>query len=604
MSELLGSQDCIKSLQKDLADIQAAIVDVFSRTGPVSFTSWKFPDKLSCNVDMLALLEEYDYVDGEDAFNQHSHIVLLELVIDRLLLLLQSVSVYNEVPRGRQRGEQTQQTTYLSVGLVVKNYCGNLLLSANKKEPFKDTKPFDSNNTNMVLSNPAITSSKTELSSFCASALSSASSFDFVPQTNNTPCYPKAEQHHVSCQTTSSSLIPCSACHQVQSLLRNTGDALIDLLQSEGLPSSLQPLAAAMEDIVGDMTSGDVAQWAEEQLRDTSRLTKHLKDVQGTVQPLEERIAVAEMERDSFKSELESAQKQFKQELEKHQINSVQLEFSLRKAQRSSKETEQRLQKEQQQLKRENMSLEETNNRLKEKIALQHDSLQVLETEKKALHEKVKNLQTEKEACCRLQEQIQQLETQVSDATFLLDKEKAKYRSACRQQESMLAKQKSLLERVDALDEECEELQRELGEKEEERITLHNQMSEVEEQQAQLMQQQNLCEELQKEKQTLEVNADELKKQVADLTRRVDSLKERERLLVAFPELNNWSQAQPQSTGNLILDMEQQLQANRIRIKVMEQENATLHKSLEKLKTRAQQNACRVWMYTKEFHVK
>lgn len=83
MSQLLGRQDCIKSLRKDLVDIQEAILDVFSRTGPVRLTSWKYPDKLSCNLDMVALLEEYDFVDGEEAFNQHSHIVLLELVIDR-----------------------------------------------------------------------------------------------------------------------------------------------------------------------------------------------------------------------------------------------------------------------------------------------------------------------------------------------------------------------------------------------------------------------------------------------------------------------------------------------------------------------------------------
>lgn len=83
MSQLLGRQDCIDSLRKDLVDLQGAILDVFSRTGPVSFSSWKFPDKLSCNLDMVALLEQYDFVDGEDAFNQHSHIVLLELVIDR-----------------------------------------------------------------------------------------------------------------------------------------------------------------------------------------------------------------------------------------------------------------------------------------------------------------------------------------------------------------------------------------------------------------------------------------------------------------------------------------------------------------------------------------
>jgi len=58
----------------------------------------------------------------------------------------------------------------------------------------------------------------------------------------------------------------------------------------------------------------------------------------------------------------------------------------------------------------------------------------------------------------------------------------------------MHAKQKSLLERVDALDEECDELQRQLGEREEAQISLHNQLqqiSEVKEQlQAQLTQQQ------------------------------------------------------------------------------------------------------------------
>lgn len=83
MSEFLGSQNCIESLRKDLIDLQGATVDVFSRTGPVCFSSWKFPDKLSWSLDMVALLEQYDFVDGEDEFNKHSHVVLLELVIDR-----------------------------------------------------------------------------------------------------------------------------------------------------------------------------------------------------------------------------------------------------------------------------------------------------------------------------------------------------------------------------------------------------------------------------------------------------------------------------------------------------------------------------------------
>lgn len=60
--------------------------------------------------------------------------------------------------------------------------------------------------------------------------------------------------------------------------------------------------------------------------------------------------------------------------------------------------------------------------------------------------------------------------------------------------QSMHAKQKSLLERVDALDEDCEELQRQLGESEESQVILHNQLQQMreekEQQQAQLVQEQ------------------------------------------------------------------------------------------------------------------
>jgi len=70
----------------------------------------------------------------------------------------------------------------------------------------------------------------------------------------------------------------------------------------------------------------------------------------------------------------------------------------------------------------------------------------VLEFEKTVLQEKGKSLQTAEEACCRLQQKIQQLETQIYDSQLLLDKERAKYQSACRQQEvSVTVKATSLV---------------------------------------------------------------------------------------------------------------------------------------------------------------
>ncbi|XP_068559762.1 coiled-coil domain-containing protein 157 [Cebidichthys violaceus] len=602
MSQFLGRQDCIDSLRRDVVDLQGAILDVFSRTGPVRFSSWKFPDKLSCHLDMVTLLEQYDFVDGKDAFNQHSHIVLLELVIDRLLLLLQSFNAYVEQIRCSHRREQTQQRGFLSVGLVVRNYWSNFVQFANLKGTYKDikkqtkAKPFDSDGTETVSSvSPQMSTNRHSLS-----AWSSTSSFKFLPQnhvpssaTQNTPCYPKVYRHNVSCQTVESSLVPCSACHQVQSTLIKTGHAVVELLQSESLPSSLQPLLAAVEDTLelGHMTAGDVAQCANEQLRDMRRLEKHLVDVRGTVQPLKDRLAEAEAERERFRSQLESKRKEFKQEMEKHQANIVQLEFSLRNAQRSMKETEQRLQEEQRQLKRETLCLEESNSGLKEKVAVQHDALQALERETNVLQDKLRTLHIEEEACCKLQQRIHQLESQISETQLHLDKENAKYNSACRQQESMQAKQKSLLERVDALDEECEELERQLVEREERQINLQQAIEEKDQMQAQFAQQQDLCLELQKEKQTRETYVCELKNSVAELKEHVQALRESERLLVAFPELS--PQAQPKSTGNVLLDMEQQLQANNLRIQILEQENTTLYTSLVKLRQRAQHIATR-----------
>ncbi|XP_034548610.1 coiled-coil domain-containing protein 157 isoform X2 [Notolabrus celidotus] len=568
MSQFLGGQDCIDSLRRDLVDLQGATLDVFSRTGPVRFSSWKFPDKLSCNLDMVALLEQYDFTDGDEAFSQHSHIVLLELVIDRLLLLLQSFDAFVELMRCGHMREHTNGCQ--SVGLVVRNCWSTLSEFAKLMDTYKDIKKqtkvqqiFGSDETETV---SPISCSKNDLCRQRLSAGSSPSTFNHVPSnpTCNTSLCPEVDSHN-----------------------------------SEGLPSSLQPLLVAVEDTLepGQMTAADVTQWANEQLRDMRRLAKHLQDVRGTVQPLTDKLAAAETERDKFRSQLGRAQKEFKQEIEKHQANIVQLEFSLRKAQRSMKETEQRLQQEQGQLKKETLCLKDVNSSLREKETEQKDTIQALEYEKTMLQEKVSGLQLEKEICCTLQHRVQQLEGQFKGTQLQLDKENAKYHSACRQQESMQAKQTSLLKRVDALDEECEELQSQLGEREQRQISLHNQLQQLSEEkeqvQAQLTQQQLLFLELQKKKQPLEKQVGELQKSVVEMEEYVRVLKERERLLVAFPELSPLARSHPQSTGNVLLDMERQLQANNIRVKILEQENMTLYTSLMKLRERVQNNTMR-----------
>lgn len=151
-----------------------------------------------------------------------------------------------------------------------------------------------------------------------------------------------------------SSLVPCDACDLVQSILRQTGDALVDLCRSEGLPSSLQGLLVAVDDtlVQGHLTAGDMAQWAKEQRRDMGRLGKHLQEVRGTVQPLRDRLVAAQKERAGLTSQLERARLEVKQGMAKHQASIQQLEHALQEAQKSIKETERRREEEQQQLKK------------------------------------------------------------------------------------------------------------------------------------------------------------------------------------------------------------------------------------------------------------
>lgn len=83
MADLLGNRLCMENLQSDIQDVQWIINDVSSRTGPIKLSSWKFPDKLSWELDTEELLQTYGYAPDETEENQVAHIALYELLIDR-----------------------------------------------------------------------------------------------------------------------------------------------------------------------------------------------------------------------------------------------------------------------------------------------------------------------------------------------------------------------------------------------------------------------------------------------------------------------------------------------------------------------------------------
>nr|XP_012619352.1 coiled-coil domain-containing protein 157 isoform X2 [Microcebus murinus] len=533
MAHLLGSQACMDSLRRDLTDLQGAIVDVFSRAGPVRFPSWKFPDRVACDLDMVALLEHYDHVPGDPEFTQLSHAVLLELVIDRLLLLLQSCASYLETLGSEQMMPSAQAVgPCMSVGLTVRRFWNSLLRLGML---YQQAAPQQRENQGETPTSKPTAKGKPARSPerMTTKFIKAPSPMPRLPQTCQEPetipvrlslqCPATAENTtSVHCQTIETALVPCDACTSVQGSLQEVGKVVISLCQSQNLPSSLGQFQQLVQDSMGlrPLPAATVGHWAAEQSKDLARLkTGDLK------------TKVATLER---------------------------------------------------------------------KLKQQQESTQAVEAKAQQLQEEGERRAAAERQVQQLEEQVQLLagrlegaSQQICWASTELDKEKARVDSMVRHQESLQAKQRALLQQLDSLDQEREELQGSLDEAEAQRACVEEQLQslrgEREQGQCQLQAQQELLQSLQREKQGLEQVTTDLRLTILELERQLVELRERERLLVAFPDLHRPSEAQIQNSGNVTDDMERQVQANDIRIRVLQEENGRLQSMLSKIREVAQQ---------------
>ncbi|XP_011813100.1 PREDICTED: coiled-coil domain-containing protein 157 [Colobus angolensis palliatus] len=552
MAHLLGSQACMDSLRTDLTDLQGAIVDVFSRAGPVHFPSWKFPDRMACDLDMVALLEHYDHVPGDPEFTQLSHAVLLELVIDRLLLLLQSCMSYLENLGSEQMMPPARATgPCMSVGLTVRRFWDSLLkLGMLHQQPLPQK---GANQRETPTSKP--TKGEPARSPECLPAkfIKPSSPVPGLPQTCQEPesipvraslQFPATTSKNtrsVYSQTIETALVPCDACASVQGSLQKVGKAVISLCQSQNLPSSLGQFQQLVQDSMGlrPLPAATVGRWAAEQRKDLKRFSKH-------VEALRAQLEEAEGQKDDLRKQAGKLEQALKQEQGARQ--------------RQAEEDEQCLsewERDKQQL------LTETSD-LKTKMATLERELQQQQEFTQAMEAKAQQLQEEGERRAAAERQVQQLEEQVQLlvgrlegagqqicwASTELDKEKARVDSMVRHQESLQAKQRALLKQLDSLDQEREELRGSLDEAEAQRVHVEEQLqSEREQGQCQLRAQQELLQSLQREKQGLEQATTDLRLTILELERELVELRERERLLVAFPDLHQPTKTQIQIHG-------------------------------------------------------
>ncbi|XP_060139168.1 coiled-coil domain-containing protein 157 isoform X2 [Globicephala melas] len=597
MAHLLGSQACMDSLRRDLTDLQGTIVDVFSRAGPVHFPSWKFPDRMACDLDMVALLEHYDHVPGDPEFTQLSHAVLLELVIDRLLLLLQSCASYLENLSVEQTVPPARAARpCMSVGLTVRRFWNSLLRLVMLIRQVAPQKRANQGET--PTSKPTAKGEPARSPEFVTAKLIKPTSpmpglpqtcqeLDRLPVSVSLQCLARMAENtrSVHSQTMETALVPCDACTSVQGSLQEVGKMVISLCQSQNLPSSLGQFQHLVQDSMGlrPLPATTVGHWAAEQSKDLARLSKHMGALTQLVGPLRAQLEEAKGQKDRLRKQVGELEQALQQEQGAQR--------------RQADEAEQRLA----QWERDRRQLLAETSDLKTKVSTLEGELKQQRESTRAVETKAQELQEEAQHRAEAERQVQQLEEQVQLLAGRLDGASQQIRWASTEldkEKSLQAKQRALLQQLDTLDQEREELRGSLAEAEAQRVHVEKQLqhvqSEREQGQCQLRAQQELLQSLQREKQGLEQATADLQLTISERERELVELRERERLLVAFPDLHRPVEAQIQSSGNVTDDMERQVQANDIRIRVLQEENRRLRSMLSKIREVAQQGALKL----------
>ncbi|NXP92421.1 CC157 protein, partial [Passerina amoena] len=604
MAQLLGHRGCMESLRADLRDLQAAIADVCSRAGAVRFPSWKFPDKVSCELDIGVLLQRYRHSDSEPEFSQHAHVVLLELLIDRLLLLLQSFTGYAEAvlsgravppPRGPGRG--------MSAGLTARTFWSSMLKLGALCQQLRDQVRHlgwdiwgrgRSPHSNPQQSTPpsAPQAGKYQKEHIVPEVLESGSASEAAQSTSvcpNPSVQPRAgpspapSTHSVPTQTPGSPLGSCGSCSSAQASLHEVGRAITSICQSQNIPSALSKFQEALEDSAGrrSLSAADMSYWASEQSKDLARINKHLQGLLQQLNPVRAELEQMGKQKDKLQKQVEDFSRKLQAEKNIQAEQQKAAEQSLKAKAKEHSEAVARLERDKDDLRRGTELLghgasvfpELSKSTLLEEVS----TTMVARSQVLELEEKVQLLTGQRDS---LEQELSatrlRLEQELSASRVQLQKEKVHVESLLRHEESLQAKQSTLLQQLDSLDRELEEMQASLGEAEEDKARLAEQLEQS---------QQHSGKQLQAQQQSML----ELQANTAQLQEQAQQLRERERLLVFFPDLHMPTETQFESSGNLTEDMKNQLQANKIRIEVLERENTQLEALLAKVKAAAEQ---------------
>ncbi|KFO08505.1 Coiled-coil domain-containing protein 157, partial [Balearica regulorum gibbericeps] len=429
------------------------------RAGAVRFPSWKFPDKVSCDLDLAGLLEPYSYAANDPEFTHNSPVVLLEL-----LLLLQSFTGYAEHLLGERAIPPAQAVgPCMSAGLTARRYWSSMLklgacyqqLLAKKKACRKEIP---------TLQSPPQAGKPKECLKRCSPAALELTSTEVAQSVSLHPslgvpvpdgiashsslpraaCGTAESSRSIPTQTTGSSPGPCDTCASAQVSLREVGKAITSICQSQNIPSALSRFQEMVEESRGRRTlsATDMSYWASEQSRDLSRISKHLHMLLQQVDPLKSELEESEKQKDELRKQVEAFSRLLQAERESQAQQRKEAEQNLQVKNKEYMEAVARLERDKDDLRRGAALLEERLSALKEELAAKQAAVQELEVTKTTLLEEMRTTMVTRSQVLELEEKLQlltgqreSLDRELSTTGTQLEKEKVKVASMLRHQE-------------------------------------------------------------------------------------------------------------------------------------------------------------------------
>ncbi|CAM2713636.1 unnamed protein product [Rotaria socialis] len=549
MAHLLGSKTCIDSLRVDIDDIQTVICEIIGKTGSLKCHSWKFPDKLATDIDIKELLERYQHGKNE-LDNQVSHIVLFEIIIDRLLLVVHgSWHFLYEIqakllPNTIDSASTVNLQTSLSIGLVVKKYWNKLLHLFSILQQHETSRK----------------------------------------RSNPTPSLPVRSKSTVAsekqCQTIETSFGPCSSCLKYQEYVQNSSESMINLCHLYNLPSSLAHHRCSTSTTCESFN--DMSHWIDSQSKDFDRLSKHLEYLHSTLNKTKQDLDSSEYNSKQLNETNHHLQQIIHNEKESKKKLEELHEQKLIEIKKDNDQYQWNLNEQLKLLTTQKSNLEQRLKEITEESTSRGEQIEKLESSKIELkfltEERIKSddlIKTLEEDRIRLQTQLDVVKRDLEERNRDLHKERMRMENMIRHEENYQSKQKLLTNSYEELSKELESLKKKVSELECERDELQKRnqpSSDTNQVQSFLETNNHVLQEVTSLKSTIE-----------QLQQQLQQMNEREKVLLQHHSSNGSSQ-HTSTSNNFLIDMQTQMRTNELRIDLLRKQNDSLKSSLEQIR--------------------